>query len=205
VSALFISFLFCSTLDPERPYIHPNYGFLEQLDAFVDCRYSPTPIHPCYLKWKRFHARKVTRFLNQVTDTVFIIPRKLLLSRQVQSPSSTHLPHRHSYSEFPSDPCQAEYLLLDTGTTDLLTLTPARIPPTCLSVLNRHHHIELAGCRKDELLLALPEACNFVTEAIDAGRQVLVHCPRESTACAVVCASCKSFFIYVYSSCPDIS
>ena len=52
-------------------------------------------------------------------------------------------------------------------------------------------------------MLALPEACNFVTEAVDAGRQVLVHCPQESAGCAVVCASCNSFSVYGYFICPD--
>lgn len=65
----------------DRPQVHPNYGFLKQLDVFAECAYEPTPTHPAYLAWKLRQGQNVTRFLNQLLDTVSIIPDELYLSR----------------------------------------------------------------------------------------------------------------------------
>ncbi|KIM38743.1 hypothetical protein M413DRAFT_51531, partial [Hebeloma cylindrosporum] len=35
-----------------RPQIHPNYGFIKQLDAFAKCDYEPCPSHPTYRSWR---------------------------------------------------------------------------------------------------------------------------------------------------------
>ncbi|KAF8076945.1 protein-tyrosine phosphatase-like protein [Lyophyllum atratum] len=154
-----------------RPQVHPNYGFIKQLETFADCQYEPSLSNPVYCKWKRQQARNVTQFLNQLVDTTAIIPNELLLS-----------------SEFPNDLWQAESLILDSGVTHLLSVSPAEIPLANLSSLKKHCHIKLPNQRKDELLVALPDACAFIQAAIESGGQVLVHSATESTACIVVCA-----------------
>ncbi|KAI5893840.1 uncharacterized protein SCHCODRAFT_02500488 [Schizophyllum commune H4-8] len=42
--------------------------------------------------------------------------------------------------------------------------------------------------RKEELLLALPAVCQYITDAIHGGGIVLVHSEAESKACTAVCA-----------------
>ncbi|GLB34384.1 putative dual specificity phosphatase, catalytic domain [Lyophyllum shimeji] len=154
-----------------RAQVHPNYGFIKQLETFAGCKYEPSCANPVYCKWKRQQERDVTQFLNHLVDTTVIIPNELLLS-----------------SEFPDDPWQAESLILDSGVTHVLSISPAEIPPATLSSLKQHHHMEIPDQRKDALLVALPGACRSVQDAIKSGGQVLVHSSVESTACIVVCA-----------------
>ncbi|KAG6868111.1 hypothetical protein C0993_007489 [Termitomyces sp. T159_Od127] len=89
--------------------------------------------------------------------------------------------------EFPEDVCQAESLILDAGITHVLSISPTKIPSAALTCLQKHQHIDLTD-QKDALLLALPNACRFIKEAIESGGQVLVHSLVETTACIVVCA-----------------
>ncbi|KAG6878804.1 hypothetical protein C0992_007648 [Termitomyces sp. T32_za158] len=154
-----------------RPVIHPNYGFIKQLEAFAECQYNPCPANPAYCRWKRQQKRNVTQFLNHMVDTSIIIPDKLLLS-----------------SEFPEDVCQAESLILDAGITHVLSISPTKIPSAALTHLQKHQQINLPD-QKGALLLALPNACRFIKEAIESGGQVLVHSRVETTACIVACAS----------------
>ncbi|KAF5369718.1 hypothetical protein D9615_010155 [Tricholomella constricta] len=155
----------------KRPQVHPNYGFIKQLETFADCQYNPSPANPVYCKWKRQQKRNVTQFLNQMIDTTPIIPNELLLS-----------------SEFPDDSWQAESLILDSGITHLLSVSPAKIPHSASALLRKHRHVKIPEHRKDGLLLALPDVCDFIQDAIESGGQVLVHSSSESTACIVVCA-----------------
>ncbi|KAK2465863.1 hypothetical protein APHAL10511_001504 [Amanita phalloides] len=113
-------------------------------------------------------------FITQlVTDTTTIVPG-LLLS-----------------SGFPEDSTQAEWLLLDLGITHLLTLSPCKNPSTlCTSTtLTRYKHMSISDQKKGDLLVALPEAVKFVSQAFGERGTVLVHCLLESRACTVVCAS----------------
>lgn len=158
-----------------RPQIHPNYGFIKQLEVFADCNYEPSPSQLAYTKWKRHQRRNVTQFLNSMIDTTEIIHDQLLLS-----------------SDFPEDPSQAEALLLDLGITHLLSLSPAQISVSAAAAAlpspsTTHHHIYLPE-RQDALLTALPDACEFIRKATEKSGRVLVHCLSESRACIVVCA-----------------
>ncbi|RDB20040.1 hypothetical protein Hypma_013100 [Hypsizygus marmoreus] len=155
-----------------RSQVHPNYGFIKQLETFAECRYNPSSTNPVYIKWKRQQERNVTQYLNRMVDTAAIVPNKLLLS-----------------SEFPEDPWQAESLLLDSGTTHLLSISPAPIPTAGLTSLKEHYHIDIPNQRKDGLLVKLSDACEFIRNATQSGGQVLVYCQVESRACIVVCAS----------------
>ncbi|KAJ6567146.1 protein-tyrosine phosphatase-like protein [Mycena capillaripes] len=149
-----------------RPQIQPNYGFLKQLDTFLECGYAPSVTHPAYVSWKRKQKQDVTNFLNHLIDCTAIIPDTLLLS-----------------SEFPSEPDQAELLLVDLNITHVLSLAPAEV----ISVPNvRHHHIDVSPDTPDELLLVLPDACKFVRDAVAGGGTVLVHSLLEARACTVV-------------------
>lgn len=165
-----------------RPQVHPNYGFVKQLEIFAECDYNPTPTNPIYCKWKLHRRKLVTQFLNQMIDTTPILSNKLLLS-----------------SEFPDDPWQAESLVLDAGITHLLYISPAQIPSTTFTLLKGHHHIKIPEQRQAELLLSLSEACRFIETAIESGGQVLVHSLVESTACIVVCA----FLMFSQELSPD--
>jgi len=62
-----------------RPQIHPNYGFMKQLQAFATCDYDPSPTNCAYRAWKRRRMQDVTHFLNAMSDTTAIIPDKLYM------------------------------------------------------------------------------------------------------------------------------
>ncbi|KAJ7778816.1 protein-tyrosine phosphatase-like protein [Mycena maculata] len=156
-----------SFIKKHRPRVQPNYGFLKQLDTFLECGYAPTPTHPAYIKWKRRHQQDCTNFLNQLIDTVVIIPDELLLS-----------------SEFPDDAYQAEILLAESGVTHLLSLSPAQTASVPMDV--HHRRIDIPAHAPDDLLLALPDACAFICGALDSGGKVLVHSLLEARACTVV-------------------
>ncbi|KAJ8698967.1 hypothetical protein PTI98_005614 [Pleurotus ostreatus] len=153
-----------------RPCVHPNYGFVRQLHAFADCGYDPSPENKAYIAWKRSQSRNVTNFLKTVVDTTPVIPEQLYLS-----------------SDFPKDPEQAEALLLDLGITHFLTLSPAECATNIPSV--KYHHKNI-GPSKDSLLLALPEICDFINEAITNDGEVLIYSVVESRACTAACAYC---------------
>ncbi|KAJ7491025.1 protein-tyrosine phosphatase-like protein [Mycena latifolia] len=148
-----------------RSRVQPNYGFLKQLETFAACGCAPTPTHPAYISWKRKQKQDVTNFLNQLIDTAVIIPDTLLLS-----------------SEFPSEPDQAELLLIDLNVTHLLSFAPAEV----ISAPVHHHHFTIPAHAPDDLLLVLPEACAFIRDALAAGGKVLVHSLLEARACIVV-------------------
>ncbi|KIK00530.1 hypothetical protein K443DRAFT_679103 [Laccaria amethystina LaAM-08-1] len=154
-----------------RPQVHPNYGFIKQLDVFAKCNYDPNPTNSAYRSWQRRREQDVTCFLNHMADTVSIIPDKLLLS-----------------SDFPSDSRQAVSLLLDMGVTHILSLSPAEISSAVVSPVVKHHHLNISNQAPEALLVALPDACKFISDAINADGQVLVHCLIESRACTVVSA-----------------
>jgi dual specificity phosphatase 12 len=186
-----IFLFFFTRLATGRREVHPNYGFVKQLDVFADCHYDPSPSHVAYTKWKRHQRQNVTQFLNSMFDTTEIVHNQLLLSRFVSFPAlATFL--TVSCSDFPSDPSQAEALLLDLDITHLLSLSPARISVSAAAAAlpspsTTHHHINLPE-RQDALLTALPDACEFLRKATERGGRVLVHCLIESRACIVVCA-----------------
>ncbi|KAJ7145003.1 protein-tyrosine phosphatase-like protein [Mycena crocata] len=150
-----------------RPRVQPNYGFVKQLDTFLECGYAPTTTHPAYIAWKRKQKQDVTNFLNQLIDTTVIIPDTLFLS-----------------SEFPSEHDQAELLLIDLNVTHLLSLAPAEVTTAPV----HHRHIDVPAHAPDDLLLALPDTCAFIHDALAAGGKVLVHCLLEARACTVVAA-----------------
>ncbi|KAJ4488368.1 protein-tyrosine phosphatase-like protein [Lentinula aciculospora] len=159
----------CSTqalelIRTRRPCVQPNYGFLKQLNAFAQCGYHPSAEHPAYISWKRRQEQDVTTFLNQMIDTVSVIRHQLYLS-----------------SEFPDDVEQAQSLLFEFGITHLLSISPSTTIPS-FSSLVRHHHISDSQQERDTILLALPELCNFIKQAISDGGVVLVYSEMESKA-----------------------
>ena len=105
-------------------------------------------------------------------------------------------------SDFPSDSRQAVSLLLDMGVTHLLSLSPAEISSAVVSPVVKHHHLNISNQAQEALLLALPDACKFISDAINADGQVLVHCLVESRACTVVSAYRQSSLSL--SSCVDL-
>lgn len=66
-----------------RPEIHPNYGFMKQLHAFLHCRYRPSYTNSEYIAWKRRQKREVTKYLNLLTDCIPVVPDQLYLTRFV--------------------------------------------------------------------------------------------------------------------------
>jgi dual specificity phosphatase 12 len=70
-----------STMTLGRPQVHPNYGFIKQLDTYAKCQFEPCKTNPVYRSWKKKQRQDVTSFLNQLVDTISIIPEKLLLNR----------------------------------------------------------------------------------------------------------------------------
>ncbi|KAJ7765747.1 protein-tyrosine phosphatase-like protein [Mycena metata] len=157
-----------SFIQEYRPCVQPNYGFVKQLDTFLECGCAPSVTHPAYISWKRRQKQDVTNFLNQLIDCTVIVPDALLLC-----------------SEFPSDSDQAKLLLHHLDVTHLLSLTPAEIS-SAPGV--QHHRIEIPPDAPDGLLLALPDACEFLRGAIAGGGTVLVHSLLEVRACTVAAA-----------------
>ncbi|KAG0700963.1 protein-tyrosine phosphatase-like protein [Suillus ampliporus] len=153
-----------------RPKIHPNYGFMKQLITFGDCRFKPSCTNAEYIAWKRRQRREVSKYLDLIADTVPVIPDQLYLS-----------------SDFPGDPDAAESLLLDLGMTHVLSISSAQLPKPDLPLFN-HCFIDIPNNGREALLLELPTACKFISDAITRGGQVLVQCRVELRACIVVCA-----------------
>ncbi|KIJ69673.1 hypothetical protein HYDPIDRAFT_104261 [Hydnomerulius pinastri MD-312] len=154
-----------------RPQVHPNYGFMKQLHAFAECRYKPSCTNSEYIAWKRRQKRDVTKYLNLITDAIPVIPDQLYLT-----------------SEFPGDPDAAESLLLDLGVTHLLSISSAQLPQPNLPPIFRHCFIDVPNSAREALLLELPTACKFISDAIAGGGPVLVQCRVELRACIIVCA-----------------
>jgi dual specificity phosphatase 12 len=158
----------------KRPQIHPNYGFITQLMTFAACRYDPCPTNDTYRAWKKRQRLCMTVYLNYLTDTTAVIRNKLLLS-----------------SDFPEDSLQAESLIQDLGVTHMISFSPSKIPPTIptSTSLTKYRHIPLSEKNKEDLLVALPEACRFIHQAIDNDGMVLIHSLSECRAVTVACAS----------------
>jgi len=154
-----------------RRCIHPNYGFLRQLQAFQACGYDPSPTNDAYLAWKRGSQRDVNHFLNMLTDTAHIHPYKLHLS-----------------SEFPKDREQGDIFLAELEITHFLTISPSQTKSLGPGSLIKHHHISISNTVQESLLLALTEACDFIGTALCRHGQVLVHCRAEMRACIVIAA-----------------
>ncbi|CAA7259408.1 unnamed protein product [Cyclocybe aegerita] len=166
-------------LKQKRHQIHPNYGFIKQLDVFVQCEFDPSPSHPKYRSWKRRHQQDVTYFLNHMSDTISIIPDRLLLS-----------------SSFPEDPDQAHSLLSDIGITHLISLSPAQIPSLAVYSGVRHHQFKIKDQSSDGLLFALPDICACIRDAVDRGGLVLIYSQNETRVCTAACAFLMSAMRY---------
>ncbi|KIK63727.1 hypothetical protein GYMLUDRAFT_986523 [Collybiopsis luxurians FD-317 M1] len=147
-----------------RPCIQPNYGFLKQLEAFAKCEYHPSPENPAYISWKRRQEQDVTLFLNQMFDTIPVIPNRLFLS-----------------SDFPDDVGKIEPLLIELGITHLLSIAPSVTIPN-IPALVEHRHFSDAEQHRGLLLLVLAEMCSFIGEALSQGGVVLVYSETESKA-----------------------
>ncbi|KAI0068524.1 phosphatases II [Artomyces pyxidatus] len=152
-----------------RPQVLPNYGFIKQLQTFCACAYEPTRADATYRAWKRRHRQDVTSFLNCLSDTTCVIPDRLFLS-----------------SEFPEDPEQAACLVTYLGLTHCVSLSPAGNLPPSLNL--QRIHFDIPSNNRAALLLALPNICTYIRDAVASGGQVLVHCLTESNAAVVVCA-----------------
>ena len=90
-------------------------------------------------------------------------------------------------SDFPTDPAQAQSLLLDLRVTHFLTISPANIPSAAGAVVP-HRHFVIDNACPESLLLSLPAVCSYIYEALRGGGLVFVHSARESRACVAVCA-----------------
>jgi len=186
-----------------RPQAHPNYGFIKQLDIFGKCGCEPSSSHPQYRSWRRRHVQDVNNYLNHLVDTVAIIPGKLLMTRFVEKHHlsipylslSWYTPFFLATpcvpSDFPDDPEQAQFLLLEMGITHLLSISPAENSPSSMSVMD--HHVNVNSQFPEALLLALPSICDYIRDSLKSDGLVLVHCRIESRACTAVCAYRKCF------------
>ncbi|KAH7922579.1 phosphatases II [Leucogyrophana mollusca] len=154
-----------------RPQVHPNYGFVKQLQTFAECRYKPSCTNSDYIAWQRRQKRVVTKYLNMINDTIPVIHGQLYLT-----------------SDFPGDPDAAESLLLDMGMTHVLSIASAQLPTPNLPSNFNHFFIDIPNHAREALLLELPTACKFIGDAIANGGQVLVQCRVELRACIMVCA-----------------
>jgi len=73
--------------------------------------------------------------------------------------------------------------------THIISLSPAQLQlPTSVTNSVIHQHINIPTFKPESLIVALPQICEFICDAVDGGGQVLVHCVIESRACIVVSA-----------------
>jgi dual specificity phosphatase 12 len=84
------------------------------------------------------------------------------------------------------DPSQTEHLPA-AGITHLITLSPVERPPPFFPDNLKRQHLKVANTFEYnvDLLLALPNLCDFIDEAIESGGSVLIHGMRESRICIV--------------------
>lgn len=154
-----------------RPTVHPNYGFLKQLEVFEACHCSISDESSEYITWKRKHRKLVSAYVSALADITTIIPGKL-----------------HLCSEIPPDTGQVSWMLQDMCISHFITVDPSyggfdfASDPGHIT----HRNFALKSSEKESLLLALPGACLAIDSALDA--EVLIHCDSESRACLVACA-----------------
>lgn len=98
-------------------------------------------------------------------------------------------------SQFPDDSEAAEALLDEFGITHLVTLFADETPLVLSSVKHRHFNLKIPYTESsdevfsEKLLLALPEACGFIRDALaDRKGRVLLYSVIEYRAWAVICA-----------------
>ena len=161
---------------------------MRQLHAFSECRYRPSCTNSEYIAWKRRQKREVTKYLNLLTDCIPVVPDQLYLTRFVCLISELRMFDRIIASEFPGDADAAESLLLDLGTTYLLSISSAQLPKPTLPSTFQHCFVDVPNNAREALLLELPYVCKFIGDAIARGGRVLVQCRVELRACIVVCA-----------------
>ncbi|TFK23533.1 phosphatases II [Coprinopsis marcescibilis] len=158
-------------LKQRRPQVHPNYGFIKQLESFEKCKYGPTPVHPAYRSWKRKHVQDVTCYLNRLEDIAAIVPDRLMLM-----------------SEFPEDRQQGHSLLMNIGITHLVTLSPVDMSCVPCEYGKTTHHVEVSEQDPDSVLDFLPDAVGFMARAIAQDGRVLIFSENEPRACIAACA-----------------
>ncbi|KZP09985.1 phosphatases II [Athelia psychrophila] len=158
-------------IQARRRCVHPNYGFIRQLQTYQACNYEPSPENVVYTAWKRKAKRDVAGYLRMWSDTIRFSPMNL-----------------HVNSDFPTDKEQGELFLVDMEVSHLLTISPSQITSLALKSIS-HRHLDVTSSSKEALLLALPEACAYIRESLAAGQShVLVHCRTEMRACIVIAA-----------------
>ncbi|KAH8822736.1 protein-tyrosine phosphatase-like protein [Flagelloscypha sp. PMI_526] len=157
-----------------RPVIRPNDGFLRQLEVFEACACDPTPSHPAYISWKDTHDKAIREYKTKVVNIVPILPGQLYFS-----------------SGFPRLKDDAIALLDEHSITHLFTIAPSEAYET--NVGDRVFcQISMAN-QQEKLLVSLPEAVEFLHEAIEKGGTVLVHSVVISRGAMV----CISYFMKV--------
>ncbi|EAU82612.2 hypothetical protein CC1G_07894 [Coprinopsis cinerea okayama7 len=139
-------------LTQKRHQIHPNYGFIKQLEAFEKCKDEESlgPLNPVYKSWKRRHRQDVTCYLNRLEDVALIIPDRLMLM-----------------SHFPEDEQQGRSLLANIGITHLVTLSPAGSKLLPRDALKDAHHIEVPEEDPDSVMDLLLGAVTFIQRAAE--------------------------------------
>ncbi|KAJ7224147.1 phosphatases II [Mycena pura] len=80
------------TIKHQRPQIHPNAGFMEQLDIFAKCNYDTSDTNPVYASWLAEQALLLDMSFSRPRKLTLstIIPEKLFVSRFVTFSSHFH-------------------------------------------------------------------------------------------------------------------
>ncbi|KAF8641307.1 hypothetical protein AX16_010086 [Volvariella volvacea WC 439] len=160
-----------------RPQIHPNYGFLKQLQVFVQCSYEPSKFNQVYGSWKRRQKQDVTKYLGYFEDISCLAGGGVGMGVggggcQNGGGSSDDDGRGRILlcSNLPKDQDQTDSILSTLGITHLLSLSPAGIvstilssdkhkppssSPSCFAVVAprkvKHHHIDLGSGRDDHI------------------------------------------------------
>jgi len=172
-----------------RPQIHPNPGFLKQLQFFEDCGYAPTSKHPVYVKFK-----ELQRSLKEGEDDLFTTTNPLELEPPVRICDNVYVCEEipDTASDDPAFAAVTHLLLIaPTQSTELPASTI--LSPTDDGALNARKPIEslelpITDIRLESLLIHLRAACDFMERAVGNGGTVLVHCLLETRTAQVVCA-----------------
>ncbi|KAF5334412.1 hypothetical protein D9611_013561 [Ephemerocybe angulata] len=155
-----------------RKEIHPNYGFLKQLQIYVQCGYAFKPKDPTYRSWKRRYTHGVRQYLEYAEDVAIIVPDRLSIA-----------------TDFPADGLQGRWMLQEFEITHLVVIGSEEVPSCATNLRLPVHRVDTSEPDIDIWTKkAVPSAARVIEQAIKGDGSVLVYSKHETKSLLVICA-----------------
>ncbi|KAF6751546.1 protein-tyrosine phosphatase-like protein [Ephemerocybe angulata] len=155
-----------------RKEIHPNYGFLKQLQIYVQCGYAFKPKDPTYRSWKRRYTHGVRQYLEYAEDVAIIVPDRLSIA-----------------TDFPADGLQGRWMLREFEITHLVVIGSEEVPSCATNLSLQVHRVDTSEPNIDIWTKkAVPSAARVIEQAIKGDGSVLVYSKHETKSLLVICA-----------------